>query len=150
MPIGKAFRPQIVLVSCGFDGTEGHPAELGGYKLSPPCFGYMTKKLMGLADGRLVLALEGGYDKASLADCAEVCLQALAHKRMPALSDHTLRASPNSVAVSDLERVIDVQSERISTFGSVHFGRKNRKRKFWVEKILELLEKFFFDFSNIF
>jgi hypothetical protein len=144
MPIGKAFRPQIVLVSCGFDGTEGHPAELGGYKLSPPCFGYMTKKLMGLADGRLVLALEGGYDKASLADCAEVCLQALAHKRMPALSDHTLRASPNSVAVSDLERVIDVQSERIATFTSIRLGREIEKEKILGRKNVGTSKKFFF------
>ena len=150
MPIGKAFQPQIVLVSCGFDGTEGHPAELGGYKLSPPCFGYMTKKLMGLADGRLVLALEGGYDKASLADCAEVCLQALAHKRMPALSDHTLRASPNSVAVSDLERVIDVQSERLSTFSSIRLGREIEKKNFGSKKFWNFLKNIFLIFPTFF
>ena len=37
MPIARAFKPQIILVSCGFDGTESHPKELGGYKLSPMC-----------------------------------------------------------------------------------------------------------------
>jgi len=37
MPIAKSFKPQIVLVSCGFDGTESHPKELGGYKLTPTC-----------------------------------------------------------------------------------------------------------------
>ena len=37
MPIAKSFKPQIVLVSCGFDGTDNHPKELGGYKLSPMC-----------------------------------------------------------------------------------------------------------------
>ncbi len=37
MPIAEAYQPQIVLVSCGFDGTEGHPKELGGYKLTPTC-----------------------------------------------------------------------------------------------------------------
>ena len=35
MPIAKAFKPQLVLVSSGFDGTEAHPKELGGYKLTP-------------------------------------------------------------------------------------------------------------------
>jgi histone deacetylase 4/5 len=37
MPIAKSFKPQLVLVSSGFDGTEGHPKELGGYKLTPMC-----------------------------------------------------------------------------------------------------------------
>ena len=37
MPIAKSFDPQIILVSCGFDGTENHPRELGGYKISPAC-----------------------------------------------------------------------------------------------------------------
>jgi acetoin utilization deacetylase AcuC-like enzyme len=37
MPISKSFDPQIVLVSSGFDATEQHPNELGGYKVSPMC-----------------------------------------------------------------------------------------------------------------
>ena len=37
MPIAKSFKPQLVLVSSGFDGTESHPKELGGYKLTPMC-----------------------------------------------------------------------------------------------------------------
>ena len=37
MPIAQAFKPHIILVSCGFDATENHPKELGGYKLSPMC-----------------------------------------------------------------------------------------------------------------
>jgi histone deacetylase 4/5 len=37
MPIAKSYQPQMVLVSCGFDGTDGHSKELGGYKLTPTC-----------------------------------------------------------------------------------------------------------------
>jgi len=49
-----------VLVSAGFDGAAGHPPPLGGYMLSAACFGYMTEQLLSLADGKVVLALEGG------------------------------------------------------------------------------------------
>ncbi len=37
MPIAKSFKPQMVLVSSGFDGTENHPKELGGYKITSMC-----------------------------------------------------------------------------------------------------------------
>lgn len=111
MPIAKAFNPQLVLVSAGFDATEQHPKELGGYQVTPACFGYMTKKLMSLADGKVVLALEGGYDLQSLCDCAEVCLRALLNKQVPPLSERLLYAQPCPEAVRDLNSVIDVQSK---------------------------------------
>lgn len=41
------------MVSAGFDAATGHPAPLGGYKLSPACFGHMTQQLMQLADGKV-------------------------------------------------------------------------------------------------
>lgn len=39
MPIAREFEPDIILVSAGFDATEGHLAPLGGYRVSPACFG---------------------------------------------------------------------------------------------------------------
>lgn len=61
MPIARQYDPEIVLVACGFDGARGHAAPLGGYLISPACFGFMTQQLMTLAEGRVVMALEGGY-----------------------------------------------------------------------------------------
>jgi len=109
MPIARAFKPQIILVSCGFDGTENHPKELGGYKLSPMCFAYMTKKLMSLAEGKVVLALEGGYDKQSLCDCSEMCINALINRQIPSFPAQVLDALPNTPAIQDLENVIEIQ-----------------------------------------
>lgn len=40
-------------------------------------FGYLTKQLMGLAGGRVVLALEGGHDLTAICDASEACVSAL-------------------------------------------------------------------------
>ncbi|XP_023378771.1 histone deacetylase 4 [Pteropus vampyrus] len=77
MPIANEFGPDVVLVSSGFDAVEGHPTPLGGYNLSAKCFGYLTKQLMGLAGGRIVLALEGGHDLTAICDASEACVSAL-------------------------------------------------------------------------
>lgn len=45
--------------------------------LSPAGFGYLTKQLMGLAGGRVVLALEGGHDLTAICDASEACVSAL-------------------------------------------------------------------------
>lgn len=40
-------------------------------------FAQLTKQLMELADGHLVMSLEGGYSLPSLCDAAEACLRGL-------------------------------------------------------------------------
>ncbi len=40
-------------------------------------FGYMTNQLMKLADGKVVLVLEGGYELNALAECGKICIEAL-------------------------------------------------------------------------
>ena len=37
MPIAREFKPEIVLVSAGFDGASGHSPQLGGYNISATC-----------------------------------------------------------------------------------------------------------------
>jgi acetoin utilization deacetylase AcuC-like enzyme len=37
----------------------------------------MTRELMSLADGKIVLALEGGYELSAITDAAEMCVKAL-------------------------------------------------------------------------
>lgn len=53
MPIAREFSPDIVLVSAGFDAALGHPAPLGGYVVSPACFGHLTRELVQLANGKV-------------------------------------------------------------------------------------------------
>lgn len=45
------------------------------YELSAEMFGFMTRSLLNYANGKVVLALEGGYDLASISDAAEQCVR---------------------------------------------------------------------------
>lgn len=106
MPIAREFAPDIVLVSAGFDATEGHAPPLGGYKVSSACFGYMTRQLMQLAMGKVVLALEGGYDLPSICDSAEECVRVLLGDQPAPFAPAELARTPCSNAVLTLQKVI--------------------------------------------
>ncbi|XP_062853703.1 histone deacetylase 4-like isoform X2 [Trichomycterus rosablanca] len=111
MPIAIEFAPDIVLVSAGFDAVEGHQPPLGGYKVTSKCFGYLTKQLMGLAGGRVVLALEGGHDLKAICDASEACVSSLLEKELDPLSQKLLKQRPCANAVSSLGKVLETQSK---------------------------------------
>ena len=75
MPIAEEFDPDLVLVSAGFDAAEGDP--LGGCSLTPAGYHRMTGKLMGLAGGRVLVCLEGGYNLSSISASMAACVSAL-------------------------------------------------------------------------
>lgn len=64
LPRLRAFRPDLVIVSAGFDAHERDP--LANLNLTEADFAWATSKLMDIADecadGRIVSVLEGGYD----------------------------------------------------------------------------------------
>ncbi|XP_045701516.1 histone deacetylase 4 isoform X1 [Phyllostomus hastatus] len=111
MPIATEFAPDMVLVSSGFDAVEGHPTPLGGYNLSAKCFGYLTKQLMGLAGGRIVLALEGGHDLTAICDASEACVSALLGDELEPLPEEVLQRRPNANAVRSMEKVVEIHSQ---------------------------------------
>ena len=63
-PAAERFRPQLVLVSVGFDAYWADP--IAGMRLSLKGYSHLAKEVMGMAqrfsDGKVVFALEGGYD----------------------------------------------------------------------------------------
>ncbi len=75
-PIALTFRPEIILVSAGFDTYFGDP--LGEMKVTPAGFACLTRVLLDLAaeccDGRLALVLEGGYHIQGLTKCVRAVL----------------------------------------------------------------------------
>jgi len=75
MPVATQFDPDLVLVSAGFDAAVGDP--LGKCQVTPMAYAAMTKYLSVLAEGRVILALEGGYNLKSIAECMTTCGAAL-------------------------------------------------------------------------
>ncbi|XP_060882734.1 histone deacetylase 5 [Labrus mixtus] len=109
MPIAQQFSPDVVLVSAGFDAVEGHQSPLGGYNVSAKCFGQLTQLLMGLAGGRVVMALEGGHDLTAICDASEACVSALLGEPSDSMVQWPLE-KPCPKAFASLERVIEIQS----------------------------------------
>ncbi|XP_054941012.1 histone deacetylase 9 isoform X11 [Physeter macrocephalus] len=110
-PVAKEFDPDMVLVSAGFDALEGHAPPLGGYKVTAKCFGHLTKQLMTLADGHVVLALEGGHDLTAICDASEACVNALLGNELEPLAEDILQQTPNTNAVISLQKIIEIQSK---------------------------------------
>ncbi len=73
------FKPQLILVSAGFDAHEDDP--LASLRLNDADFVRVTKLITDMAeeycDGRVVSFLEGGYDLDVLARCSELHLRGL-------------------------------------------------------------------------
>uniref|UniRef100_A0A8C8RHJ9 Histone deacetylase n=1 Tax=Pelusios castaneus TaxID=367368 RepID=A0A8C8RHJ9_9SAUR len=111
MPIANEFDPDIVLVSAGFDAVEGHNAPLGGYKVTAKCFGHLTKQLLKLAAGHVVLALEGGHDLTAICDASEACINALLGNELEPLPEDTLHQTPNMNAMASLQKTTAIQSK---------------------------------------
>uniref|UniRef100_A0A8D3E947 Histone deacetylase domain-containing protein n=1 Tax=Scophthalmus maximus TaxID=52904 RepID=A0A8D3E947_SCOMX len=92
LPVAYEFQPELVLVSAGFDAAFGDPK--GEMCVSPLCFHVLTHMLMSLAEGRLVLVLEGGYDLQSTAEGAASCVRALLGGACPPLTPPTAPCGP--------------------------------------------------------
>jgi len=82
VPAADRFKPELVIVSAGFDGRINDP--LGGFTLTDADFAELTKILTGIAarhaGGRLISTLEGGYNLDGLGKAAAAHVQALAGK----------------------------------------------------------------------
>ena len=72
VPAAESFKPQLVMISAGFDSRVGDP--LGEFRLTDVDFAELTRIAMGIArdhaGGRLISVLEGGYSLSGLASAA--------------------------------------------------------------------------------
>jgi acetoin utilization deacetylase AcuC-like enzyme len=80
-PAAEAFKPDILLVSSGFDC---HYLDMT-CAMDETGFAMLAQRMADLADelcdGRLVLMLEGGYNAQALADSAHAVVKVLAGNR---------------------------------------------------------------------
>ena len=79
LPRIDAFRPQLLLVSAGFDGHRRDP--LAQLQLEAEDYAWVTRELVRVAErhcgGRIVSTLEGGYDLEALAESSLAHVEAL-------------------------------------------------------------------------
>ena len=80
VPVLRQFRPDVLLVSAGFDAHERDP--LASMRLTTAAFGAMTMELRAVAEeccgGRMALVTEGGYDLQAFAASLDAVVQVLA------------------------------------------------------------------------
>ncbi|MDO9142284.1 MAG: histone deacetylase family protein [Methylobacter sp.] len=79
LPALEKFKPELLLISAGFDAHKDDP--LASIGLVEADFAWITQELMGIADsychGRIISALEGGYNLNALAASAAIHIKAL-------------------------------------------------------------------------
>ncbi len=107
LPLLRAHRPDIVLVSAGFDGHARDP--LAGMELSAAAYGAMAAALVTEAEamghGRVAFLLEGGYDLAALE--ASVAATVRAARGVPVALPEGKIPSPMGDAIATTRRALE-------------------------------------------
>ena len=84
IPVARQYKPELILISCGFDIYDGDP--LGAMRVSPDGFAWMTRKMVQVAEkvcgGRLLVTLEGGYNLTGMRDGALAVLAELCGEKL--------------------------------------------------------------------
>lgn len=79
IPDLKEWKPDLIMISCGFDAHTLD--DIGHLKYSSELYGWMTKQLVEVADefcgGKIVSVLEGGYNLRALREASVLHVQAM-------------------------------------------------------------------------
>jgi len=118
-PVARAFRPELLIVSCGFDPHEEDP--LAQMQVSGGGFRGMASLARGLADelcgGRLALVLEGGYSASGLREGTEAVLDALLPEA-PLPPHPTVNPGTSRALQAVIDRVAAVHRDRYPDLGA--------------------------------
>uniref|UniRef100_A0A1B0FCJ5 Histone deacetylase n=1 Tax=Glossina morsitans morsitans TaxID=37546 RepID=A0A1B0FCJ5_GLOMM len=123
LPIAYEFDPQLILISAGFDAAIGDP--LGGCKVTPEAYGLLTHWLSALANGRLVICLEGGYNVNSISYAMTMCTKSLLGDPLPPIQfTCSARCPPTAAHLSSLETFRKCISVQQHYWKSLAFGKR--------------------------
>ncbi|HTP01934.1 MAG TPA: histone deacetylase [Anaerolineales bacterium] len=110
-PFVRSFRPDLVLVSAGFDAHWNDPITTLG--LSTAGFYMLSNQLVELAEelceGRIVFLLEGGYDAANLANGAAAVFAALTGSTAGQLADDAMPYPEPQSALGQVKKIKEWQ-----------------------------------------
>ncbi|BGP49310.1 Histone deacetylase hda1 [Rhodotorula kratochvilovae] len=135
MPIAYEFAPDLVIVSAGFDAAKGD--ELGKMLVSPDGYAHMTHMLSSLAGGKVLVALEGGYNVNAIAESAHACVKVLVGDElpvMPSLGSATLAATNT---VHDVQRT---QANHWKCMGEAVEGYEELSKAGKIESLADILK----------
>ena len=93
LPIMKEFRPDVVLVACGFDGLKLSPVFKQRWgeescpgmdaEYTPSLYGYIVNRVRCEVQSKVLAATEGGYDPISVGLAARSVVKALKGNDIP-------------------------------------------------------------------
>lgn len=106
-PAAAAFRPDWLLVSCGFDSHRDDILIEETMGLTSGDFADLTRRCVALAPGpeRVVLVLEGGYNTEAVACSAAACVAALAGRDDVAPAEGHTTGGPGMNVVEAVARL---------------------------------------------
>jgi acetoin utilization deacetylase AcuC-like enzyme len=101
VPVARAFGPELILVSAGFDIHAADP--LGAMMVSPVGFAGLTRLMLDLAGqichGRVVFCLEGGYEADAVAEGAMAMIDELTGRTTTDLDALALTADASRIGM---------------------------------------------------
>lgn len=116
MPMGREFKPDLVIISSGFDAADGDT--IGQCHVTPSCYGHMTHMLKSLARGNLCVVLEGGYNLDAIAISALSVAKVLIGEPPDELPDPV--SDPKPEVIEMIDKVIRLQSKYWNCFRRRH------------------------------
>jgi histone deacetylase 6 len=132
MPIAQEFDPDLVIVAAGFDAAKDD--ELGGCYVTPACYAHMTHMLMSLADGKVAVCLEGGYNLRAISRSALAVAKTLMGE-----PPERIKIPPiNIEASSILDRVREFQAPYWECMRPGPFDFKKLGHKWVTQEVQEL------------
>jgi len=119
VPAAHSFRPEFLIVSCGFDTHRDDP--LAGMRVTGEGFAAMSAIVRQLADelcdGRLAFVLEGGYSLQGLREGTAAVVDALLRADAPPLPEPS-QAAPGSLLARIVDPVVAVHGANVPGLGA--------------------------------
>jgi acetoin utilization deacetylase AcuC-like enzyme len=119
VPAAIAFKPDIILISCGFDAHADDP--LASMEISLEGYRAMSILMRRLADdlceGRIAFILEGGYSLLGVREGGRAVLESLTQTSSTSLPS-PIELAPGSVLRGLVDRVVEVHGGRIPDLGA--------------------------------
>ncbi|THC89821.1 hypothetical protein EYZ11_010730 [Aspergillus tanneri] len=122
----------ILIIASGFDAAVGD--ELGGCFVTPSCYAHMTHMLMTLANGKVAVCLEGGYNFRSISKSALAVTKTL----MGDPPDRLHSTSPSELATSTVRRVIMIQSY----YWKCMFPKAAQNQGNWTDRLHDVIRSY--------